>query len=224
MLEVSVIEIVGSRHTLTQDAWASGDSILVLADGVGSWDRHGVDPSLWSHVLVWEVSNSMNENPDGDDMVVPIRQALARCRLPGSSTLSAIRFFGDSARTYNLGDSFWMQIRDGRIVSRSVDTIHPSGTPRQLGRGLDGNLHGADIPDDGTSQKLQVVDGDTFIVASDGIRTIIDPRTLAETCSAEPPVATEILQSLISDILDKMGADEGYHDDITVMVARYESQ
>lgn len=223
MLEVAVLEIVGSRHSLTQDAWASGESILVLADGVGSWNRHGVNPSLWSHILVWEVSTSLNEDAGDTDTVALIRQSLARCRLPGSSTLSVIRFFDGSARTYNLGDSFWMQIRDGRIISRSVDTLRPSGTPRQLGRGLDGNLHGDDIPDDGTTQDLRVMDGDTFIVASDGIRGIIDPRTLAETCSGEPAAAVEILRSLINDILTSMDGDY-QHDDITVMVARYESQ
>lgn len=221
MLEVSVFEKVGSSHDSTQDAWASSSNLIVLADGVGSWSNIGIDSALWSHLMVWEVSSCVTEQPGAP--LDAIRRALARCRLPGSSTLSLIEVFDGRGMAYNIGDSFWLHIRDGRIIGRSQDTVHGFGRPRQLGRAMDGSLHGDDIPEDGTLDELQLEDGDILIVASDGIRGIIDMRSLAETVSfSDLNASTEILDSLVHDLILVNEMTE--YDDITVVVAIYRDQ
>ena len=88
---------------------------------------------------------------------------------------------------------------------------------------MDGSLHGDDIPEDGTLDELQLEDGDILIVASDGIRGIIDMRSLAETVSfSDLNASTEILDSLVHDLILVNEMTE--YDDITVVVAIYRDQ
>jgi len=35
-------------HKGGEDAWAATDRLIAVADGVGGWARHGVDPGLFS--------------------------------------------------------------------------------------------------------------------------------------------------------------------------------
>lgn len=220
MIESAVYEMVGSNHESNQDAWAISDTSMVLADGVGSWVDRGFDPSLWSHILVWEVSTSISDDPRGD-MVESIRQGLARCRLVGSSTLVAISISEEgSATAYNIGDSAWFHVREGRIINRSSRGVHDNGVPRQLGRGVEGNLHGSDIPSDGDVERFDVLHDDLIVITSDGAINLLGTRLLIDTVDHEPAVAVEILNALVRDIV-VMG--EVAHDDITVIVARFRS-
>ena len=190
---------------------------MVLADGVGGWVSRGVDPALWSHVMVWEVSSAFQKIRDP---LLAVRTGLARCRLAGSCTLTCMALQESGlVMAYNIGDSAWFHIRDGRILSRSTRTLREgSNTPRQLGRNPDGNLHGSDIPEDGTVDELEVVPGDLLVMTSDGVLSLIDPTTLADTLDIddEPAIGLETLEALLTPLI----AVEERHDDLTVLSAR----
>jgi|MEHZ01.2.fsa_nt_MEHZ010550112.1_5 protein phosphatase PTC7 len=214
-LLTDVLEIVGSEHTHTHDAWSHSRDNLVLADGVGGWQERGVDPALWSHVVVWEISSALQQDYDPTESV---RTGLARCRMVGSSTISIVKISGHTIHTYHIGDSPWFLIRKGRIVARSQEVLRPgSTTPRQLGRNADGNLHGPDIPSDGLSEVHEIQLGDLIVMTSDGIFDLIDITTLVETLDSdyEPAVGMTVLETILSTI-----RESNSYDDITVLSAR----
>ena len=45
-----------------EDAYSASNQLLVVADGVGGWARHGVDPGLYSKELVKNVNDLYQEN------------------------------------------------------------------------------------------------------------------------------------------------------------------
>lgn len=40
------------KETGGEDAWYNSDFVLAVADGVGGWNRHGVDPAKFSRKLM----------------------------------------------------------------------------------------------------------------------------------------------------------------------------
>jgi serine/threonine protein phosphatase PrpC len=210
------MEKVGSGHDQTQDAWSYSMDTMVLADGVGGWVSRGIDPALWSHVMVWEVSSAFQKMRDP---LLAVRTGLARCRLAGSCTLACLALQKDGrVIAYNIGDSAWLHVRDGRILSKSNRTLREgSKTPRQLGRNLDGNLHGSDIPEDGTIDELEVESGDLLVLTSDGVLSLIDAATLADTLDIdeEPAIGLETLEALLTPLIHSSP-----HDDLTVLSGR----
>ena len=46
-----------------EDAAASDDNMLIVADGVGGWERHGIDPGVYSKSLVKHVLQRKKERP-----------------------------------------------------------------------------------------------------------------------------------------------------------------
>jgi serine/threonine protein phosphatase PrpC len=210
------MEKVGSGHDQTQDAWSYSMDTMVLADGVGGWVSRGIDPALWSHVMVWEVSSAFQKMRDP---LLAVRTGLARCRLAGSCTLACLALQKDGrVIAYNIGDSAWLHVRDGRILSKSNRTLREgSKTPRQLGRNLDGNLHGSDIPEDGTIDELEVESGDLLVLTSDGVLSLIDAATLADTLDIdeEPAIGLETLEALLIPLIHSSP-----HDDLTVLSGR----
>lgn len=214
--QVESMEKVGSGHDQTQDAWSYSMDTMVLADGVGGWVSRGIDPALWSHVMVWEVSSAFQKVRDP---MLAVRTGLARCRLAGSCTLACLALQEDGrVIAYNIGDSAWLHVRDGRILSKSTRTLREgSKTPRQLGRNLDGNLHGSDIPEDGTIDELKVESGDLLVLTSDGVLSLIDAVTLADTLDIDeqPAIGLETLEALLTPLIHSSP-----HDDLTVLSGR----
>jgi len=214
--QVDAMEKVGSGHDQTQDAWSYSMDTMVLADGVGGWVSRGIDPALWSHVMVWEVSSAFQKMRDP---LLAVRTGLARCRLAGSCTLACLALQKDGrVIAYNIGNSAWLHVRDGRILSKSNRTLREgSKTPRQLGRNLDGNLHGSDIPEDGTIDELEVESGDLLVLTSDGVLSLIDAVTLADTLDIdeEPAIGLETLEALLIPLIHSSP-----HDDLTVLSGR----
>ena len=52
------------KHRGGEDAAAHDHQILIVADGVGGWERHGVDPGLFSRALVAGVLERNTKSPD----------------------------------------------------------------------------------------------------------------------------------------------------------------
>ena len=45
-----------------EDAWVASSNLLVVADGVGGWARHGIDAGLFSKQLVHNIKEIYDEN------------------------------------------------------------------------------------------------------------------------------------------------------------------
>lgn len=51
---------VAKMETGGEDAWYHSANLIVVADGVGGWNRYGIDPALYSRQLVSNVKNFFN--------------------------------------------------------------------------------------------------------------------------------------------------------------------
>lgn len=52
----------GKQNPKGEDAYFNNDILLVVADGVGGWARHGIDSSLYSNLLVRNCSLIFERN------------------------------------------------------------------------------------------------------------------------------------------------------------------
>ena len=196
-----------------QDAYAISERMLVVADGVGSWSDMGVDPAIWSHILVSEIILSDPDVGDVDTLIDTLKHSVARTRAPGTSTLTVVVLSDDgTALAYNLGDSVWWHIRGGEIINRSRITTHGSDVPYQIGRNPDMSLSN-DSVEDGVTTRLRLQIDDYIVLATDGVTKLMDGSDLAATISRnEPAIGATLLSELINDL--------GIEDDTTVVVSR----
>ena len=52
------------RHKGGEDAWVANPRLIVVADGVGGWAEHGVDPGLFSKELCRNIEQIHASDPD----------------------------------------------------------------------------------------------------------------------------------------------------------------
>ena len=79
----SNIPHVSKRHRGGEDAWLANDDLLVVADGVGGWARHGIDSGEYSRQLV---QNIFEESNKGEPLHEALMQAVNLSDKLGSST------------------------------------------------------------------------------------------------------------------------------------------
>jgi protein phosphatase PTC7 len=212
------LDITNKAHSSSQDAWSYSEASLIVADGVGGWSDRGIDPAIWAHVFMCQLSMCFSTY-EGKDVLQNINDAMARTRVCGSSTLSLIHMdpVTDIALAYNIGDSCWFHIRDGMLISSSTSTLHSPGFPFQLGRDEDGLVHDS-LPEDGVITQLNLQEGDLVGVATDGLTKLLPLRLLVDYLSGDEDleVSMGIMTATILG-LDKVAQE---HDDITVVVAK----
>ena len=51
------------KETGGEDAWYTSDYLLAVADGVGGWNRHGVDPAKFSRKLMTNIEEYYPKKP-----------------------------------------------------------------------------------------------------------------------------------------------------------------
>lgn len=52
-----------------EDAWFANNNVLIVADGVGGWSRHGVDSGKYSRALCAHVSDFSDESQQTNDFI-----------------------------------------------------------------------------------------------------------------------------------------------------------
>ena len=100
-----------------EDAFYASEDLLVVADGVGGWAKHGIDPGFFSRKLVSLVSEKHRENPLCDKKQAIYEACDEAEKLhQGSSTALVLEFVENTnkIRATNLGDC-------GYILMKMVD-------------------------------------------------------------------------------------------------------
>jgi len=219
-----------------EDAYFISDDMKVIgiADGVGGWGDIGVDPALYSRMLMASGKFCADStHPIYRDPVKIMSDAYDHSTdIQGSSTCCVVLLDGYCLRTANLGDSGFMVIRGSDIVFRSKEQQHSFNFPYQLGTGS------ADYPSHAVSITVNIQPGDLVIIGTDGLwdnlydDEIVDialqatePMTVAQMI-ARTAHETAASKTVISPFA-KSARDNGYPlatggkmDDITVVVAR----
>lgn len=129
--------------------------LLAVADGVGSWNVHGINPKHFVREFMSIMAekyrgldyltarehdlhtNTLLYNIIFDTMNIIIRKSITFGNVNfGSCTLAAlsINLQNLHLNTYLMGDAGFMIIRDGEIAYRSVDMLKGFNFPYQLGK------------------------------------------------------------------------------------------
>ncbi|CAF1088207.1 unnamed protein product [Rotaria sordida] len=166
---------------------------LGVADGVGGWREHGIDPSLFSRSLM-DACKSLIDNKLIDLNPSTLKELLSKgykqlledkqCII-GSSTACIVALHNEERilHTANLGDSGFVVIRKNTIVHRSQEQQHYFNSPFQLAihpTVKDPRLI-ADSPDLASVTSFHVEENDFIVIATDGLwDNLPDATILAE--------------------------------------------
>jgi protein phosphatase PTC7 len=165
---------------------------LAVADGVGGWREHGVDPSLFSSSLM-NACKSLIDNKLIDLNPLTLKELLSKgykqllenkqC-IVGSSTACIVALHKEKSilHTANLGDSGFVVIRKNAIVHRSQEQQHYFNSPFQLA------IHPtikdprmiADSPDLASVTSFDVEENDFILVGTDGLWDNLPDATILE--------------------------------------------
>jgi protein phosphatase PTC7 len=241
---VSAIPAAEKAKKGTEDAFFVSERAIALADGVGGWAEHGVDPAAYSKQLMENVKLALETLPE-DQRLSPksvMRLADSQTKITGSATCVLAILDPASPWLYagNIGDSGFYIVRstEGKteVVSASQDSTHGFNFPCQLGTG-------GDNPDKAWFAKLAVQHNDLIVMYSDGFSDNVFPsqmlKVLAPFQSLPEIPDLEVVAEMLVDKAKQQSEDRSFEspfsiaarksnklweggkpDDITVIVGR----
>ena len=170
-----------------------------IADGVGGWSSHGVDPADFSHGLCSHMSKAAATWSEGDldprSLMEIGYQATVEdpgITAGGSTACVGVAGAGGRLRIANLGDSGFLQLRLGAVQHKSKPQIHGFNTPYQLSitpphilaqARMLGGIPLIDLP-----QKAEMMDhflqhGDVLVLGTDGLWDNLNTRDVLRIVS-----------------------------------------
>lgn len=134
-----------------------------VADGVGGWGLHGIDPAIYAKSMMKDSRLAYEEL--GHKLPLDmLNYAYERAKtIQGSSTACVLVLKGKTLLTNNVGDSGFMIIRDNKIFYRFKEQLHSFNYPFQLGTAS------TNVPSDAVDVSFEVQEGDIIILGSDGL-------------------------------------------------------
>eukprot|EP00667_Euglena_gracilis_P020716 EG_transcript_22468 len=171
-----------------EDAFLVTERVLGVADGVGSWRKKGVDPSIFSNRLL-ENAKAWVEKQGNLDPVFIMQKAYAQiCKnrevKAGSSTavIASLMDSDGGLKVANLGDSGLMVVRDEQCVFHMPETVWRFNTPYQLTAPPSswGSQAYGDQPDQAAVSSVQLQEGDLVVMGSDGLFDNLFPTEIAQ--------------------------------------------
>ncbi|CAD8053271.1 unnamed protein product [Paramecium primaurelia] len=151
-----------------EDAYYANENLLAVADGVGGWNNHGVDPSKYSKTLCENIKEySHLDNPK---QIMQIASELTN-HILGSSTLVIMKLIDNVLKVANIGDCGYTIIRNQEILHQSEEQQHSFNFPFQLGSQGDSAQLAQEF-----EHVLQI--NDILIVGSDGLYDNLDQNQI----------------------------------------------
>ncbi|CAI5472073.1 unnamed protein product [Closterium sp. Yama58-4] len=158
------VEKGGEDAVLISDV---GAGVLAVADGVGGWAEDGVDPALYSNEFVGHLNEIIENAQDQDDLEPRelLRKAHSMTKSPGAATAVVAVFDGEYSvlNVASLGDAGVRVVRGSEVVHKTTPHEHFFDCPYQFGS------ESSDSADDAEVLSFSVQEGDTVVMASDGL-------------------------------------------------------
>mmetsp|Transcript_2556 Transcript_2556/g.4583 ORF Transcript_2556/g.4583 Transcript_2556/m.4583 type:complete len:480 (-) Transcript_2556:2267-3706(-) len=238
-----------------EDSFVLTSRFIGVADGVGGWRDEGVDPAIFANQMMANIKTLVDgqenvrvlnavEGADEfrDHPAMLMHQAYAKLVLNnevdfGSATCCVAHLTQDGIlQVCNLGDSGLLLIRNGECVYRAETNTYSFNAPYQL-----------EVPfksyntvvSESVIDHLQVQEGDTIVLASDGLYDNLFEDDIARICEEWKDKSVHDLATYLKTQAAIIGADEeantpfeemckkakyewsgGKADDITVVVSR----
>lgn len=182
--EVDCCKSVMESDTCGEDSFCIHETdkycVISVADGVGGWKRHGIDPSAFSRTLMDQVGScSPNlRGPDGSPSMQVLKAAFQKLIESyvrgdtepfGSSTIcvSVLDRASGVLDVANLGDSAALLVRGDTMAMLTERQQSKFNAPLQLTLDPSGKPKGN--PARASHQQVKVQPGDILIMATDGL-------------------------------------------------------
>lgn len=144
-----------------EDAFFLLDDAFGVFDGVGSWNRRGIDPALYSRELARLAADFVKRNRQGA-ICEALHHAVSDNKHLGSCTACVAALHGMDLIGINVGDSGLIVIRGEQVVFETTSQQYRFNAPFQLGPKSKTTVH------DGEKFSFRVRAGDLIVNASDG--------------------------------------------------------
>ncbi|XP_074591780.1 putative protein phosphatase 2C 26 [Curcuma longa] len=153
--------------------------VFAVADGVSGWAERNVDPALFSRELMVNVSKLIVDEEVNYDPQALMRKAHAATSSMGSATaIIAILEKNGILKVANVGDCGLRLIRRDQIVFATSPQDHYFDCPYQLSSEIYGQTY-----QDATVCRLELIEGDTVVMGSDGLFDNIFDHEIISTLS-----------------------------------------
>ena len=238
------------KHRGGEDAAGASDTILVVADGVGGWAKHKVNPGLYSKLLTETIIQLAPKNQSLLELVHEANWIAASKHL-GSATCTVLKVSGKSTiSALNIGDSGYSIHRINKTTENdfAVKLLFSSepgqrqfNFPYQIG-----GKYGDVVAEVAQISTHEFQDGDIIIVYSDGVSDNLYPEEFHPcienylVLDDEPSLSYSLVADCIARTAYWLGKDPnfnspfakgaraagwgnykgGKHDDISVVVAQ----
>jgi len=166
-----------------EDAFYTQAQMLAVADGVGGWAKHGVDPGLYSKELCYNIKklNELNRTTYKENPKSLLVNAAGQTRNQGSSTLVILSVDENKSilRTSYVGDCGYLIFRPDleqmklQLVHASQEQVKRFNFPYQIGSV-------GDSPMTALEYTHEVQDGDIIVAGSDGLIDNVSAEQIAE--------------------------------------------
>jgi protein phosphatase PTC7 len=206
------IKIEMGSHILPHPAkvrWGGEDAVFTkgrtfgVFDGVSGADKLDGVP-LYSRTLANEMKKMVGaEGVTVQDMTNYLTTAAAYAdgAATGAST-AVVASIGENGflQALNVGDSYCVVIRDGKITAKTREISHYWECPYQLSE------DSPDRPRDGTKLNVELIPGDVVIMGSDGVFDNVSDDLLLDLVTKAPSKATSLAKK-ICDLSRKQSLD-----------------
>jgi protein phosphatase PTC7 len=207
------IKIEIGSHILPHPAkikWGGEDAVFVkgrsfgVFDGVSGADKLDGVP-LYSRTLANEMKRMVGNNGvTVQEMTTYMTNAAAYAdgAATGAST-AVVASIGENGflQALNIGDSYCMVVRDGKVSAKTREISHYWECPYQLSE------DSPDRPRDGTKLNVELIPGDVIIMGSDGVFDNVSDDSLLDLVAKCPPKPTLIAKK-ICDLSRKQSLDK----------------
>jgi len=157
-----------------------------IADGVGGWSLHGIDPAIFANSLMRNTLHAYEEYSSANAVDILDYAYRDTKSIQGSSTACIVLLKGCMLDCCNLGDSGFLLFRDGKILFRTKEQQHMFNFPFQLGTGHTTTAYS------GQHIQLGVQEGDLLIVATDGLFDNLFDEEIASIISEFHQTTSEV--------------------------------
>jgi protein phosphatase PTC7 len=207
------IKIEIGSHILPHPAkmrWGGEDAVFVkgrtfgVFDGVSGAEKMDGVP-LYSRTLANEMKKMVGD--DGcsiQQMTTYLTNAAAYAdgAATGAST-AVVASIGENGflQALNIGDSYCMVVRNGKVTAKTREISHYWECPYQL------SDDSPDRPRDGTKLNVELMNGDVILMGSDGVFDNVNDDMLLELVEKSPKKAT-VIAKRICDLSRKQSTDK----------------
>lgn len=192
-----------------------GAGTIVVADGVGGWAEDGVDPALYSRELMERAEGALDSVTNlGCDPRRLLELAHQGTGSVGAATaIAAMMDPRGLLRVASLGDCGLRLLRNGEVVFGTPPLQHYFDCPFQFGS------ESTDRASDSLAYELELADGDTIVMASDGLFDNVFDRDIEAVARAHlgaDKASAEAMAEALASLAKEHSTDGEYQSPYSV--------